>query len=112
MKKGKRGREEKMGKKKGKREKGRKGEGRRKTTPKNIFSFFPGYSTSFCLSEQVTNISLCICMSISAQLMQMQTPYESALAQGLPKHSFLLRNYASCWKFPTSVQSPAFLTPV
>lgn len=85
--------EEKIGKKIRKRreEKGRKREGRGKTTPKNIFSFFPGYPTSFCLSEQATNLSLCICMPISAQLLWIQAPYESALAQGLPKQCSALK---------------------
>lgn len=106
MKKRKRGREEKIGKKK--KEKGEKEKGGAKTHPKIFSFFFSGYSTSFCLSEQATNICLCICMPISAQLLQIQVPYESALAQGLPKHSILFWNYASCWKFPTSVQSPAF----
>lgn len=87
-KKWKRGKE--VGKKKWVRKKEKEEKERKKPTPKNIFSFFSGYSTSFCLSEQAINISLCICMPISAQLLQIQVLYESALAQGLPKHSILL----------------------
>lgn len=70
------GGEEKRKKKGGRRKK--KGVGR--TTPKSNFIFFPGYSTSSCLSEQATNVSLCICPLITTQLLRTQVRYESALA--------------------------------